>query len=257
MQFCFNGQFLDSPTEVDIDINNEGNPNPSVFETMRTYNCKDLFAVEEHLKRLFKSAKILNITPNTTPEKIKESLNKVVEVNSSPSFDLRIKILLAKDFFWINTQQLTPAPSEIYTKGVEVLSKTFERPTPEAKYSNPNYRHFRESLKGNGFEVIFFDHQGFLREGNISNVFAVFGNTVVTPDERILHGVTRQKVIELINKDQDLTLELREIHQDELQKADEIFLTNTTKEVVPIRKWGKWKNDKFPVAKKLREKFLE
>ncbi|MCF7830816.1 aminotransferase class IV [Candidatus Gracilibacteria bacterium] len=256
MKFCFNGQLLDSPDKAKVDVtNNTRTSQSSVFETMRTYNSKDIFAVEEHLKRLFRSAEILNISPCTTQEKIRESLYKVVEVNSSPDFDLRIKILLTKNYFWIHTQKLISAPEEIYTKGVEVRSETFERPFPEAKYASPAYLFFIESLQENQFEVIFFDRQGYLREGNISNVFAVFSNTVVTPDERVLHGVTRNKVIELINKDQDLTLNLREIHKKELQKADEIFLTNTTKEIIPIRKWNKWENKNFMVAQKLREEF--
>jgi len=255
MQFCFNGRFFDSSEEAGINIKDEENSPQTVFETMRTYNSKDLFAVEEHLKRLLRSSKILGFSSSIKIEKIKNALKKIVEINASPDFNLRIKILLTENSFWIYTQPLTLVPAEIYTKGVEIRSKTFSRPTPEAKYPNPSYRHFQESLKGNEFETIFFDKNGYLREGNISNVFAVFGNTVVTPKERVLHGITRRKVIELIKKDKNLILSLREIHKDELQKADEIFLTNTTKEIVPVKKWNKWENDEFAVAQKLRKNF--
>ncbi len=255
MKFCLDGEFFDSPEESGIDVNKEEITNPSVFETLRTYDSHNIFAVEEHLKRLFKSAEILNITPYATQKTIEESLEKIVKANFSLSFDLRIKILLTKDYFWINTQKLISAPEKIYTQGVEVRSETFERPNSKAKYSSPKYLSFMESLRKEEFEIIFFDNKNFLREGNISNVFAVFGNTIVTPEERVLHGITRKKITELIKKDKNLTLEQREIHQDELQKADEIFLTNTTKEIVPVRKWGKWERQDFTVAQELRRKF--
>jgi len=76
----------------------------------------------------------------------------------------------------------------------------------------------------------------------------------VTPDKNILKGVTRSRVLK-IAQEQGLDIQLREIAWEELLKADEIFLTNTSKEVLPVRKWGSWTRDQFPVAQQLRKAF--
>jgi len=66
--------------------------------------------------------------------------------------------------------------------------------------------------------------------------------------------VTREKVVQLIGEN-NIPFEEREISREELMTADEIFLTNTTKEIIPVRKWGGWRSGAFEIAQKLRELF--
>ncbi len=256
MKFCFNGELLESSEAAQISVLDESvQYGISVFETLRTYHSREIFCVEKHLERLFHSAEILKIAPFVTRTKIEKALERTVQANANPDFNLRLKILLAANFFWIRCEKLEEMPDAWYSKGVVVQSAVHERIFPEAKFSSPAYRFFQMQQTPGMWETIFFDRQGFLREGNISNVFAVFGKVVATPDERILRGVTREKVIALVGTCHGMSLQLREIHRDELAKADEIFLTNTTKEVVSVQKWETWKSQNFAIAKMLREKF--
>jgi len=233
-----------------------------VFETLRTYPLNNIFAQEEHLDRLFRSAEILelDLAPlraqfPATPlrDVLKTSLQKAVSDAQSKN-DLRIKISLSEKNFWIEIQDLVPAPEDWYEKGIEIIDAEFERPFAEAKYANSFYAYFAKRQSESVFETIFFNQNRQLREGNISNVFAVFGNVLVTPDKNILKGVTRSRVLK-IAQEQGLDIQLREIAWEELLKADEIFLTNTSKEVLPVRKWGSWTRDQFPVAQQLRKAF--
>lgn len=253
MKFCFNGSLFESEKEAPISALSEAVIyGRSVFETLRTYNTNKVFAVSEHLKRLALSAQILRLhIPSSRIQHIEESLKKIVMENALPHTNLRIRIFLATDFFTITTHPLEEKPASWYEHGVAIEDAVFERPFPEAKATSPVYKFFLESHTPDIFETIFFDRQGFLREGNISNVFAVFGKEIATPDERILQGITREKVLQLVGTCHGMSPRLREIHRDELLKADEIFLTNTTKGIVPVRKWGKWERKNTAVVQSL------
>ncbi|MCF7917747.1 aminotransferase class IV [Candidatus Gracilibacteria bacterium] len=266
MKFCSNGKFFTSSHQAGVNCSvDETQFAKSVFETLRTYQGSVIFAKEEHLDRLWKSAELLSIalpplkkSPKETKQFISDSLDVCVKHNHLEKSDLRIKVLVRSTHFWITTEKLVPLSKEEYEKGVVVVDKTFDRPFAYAKYTTPVYKKVIES-QGDAFETIFFDTAGFLREGNISNVFAVFGDTVITPERNILHGVTREKVLSLPlwqrGNEGDLQVETREIHRDELLTADEIFLTNTTKEIIPVREWRNWRGTSFEVAKKLRKEF--
>ncbi|OGR88813.1 MAG: hypothetical protein A3A86_07585 [Elusimicrobia bacterium RIFCSPLOWO2_01_FULL_60_11] len=92
-----------------------------------------------------------------------------------------------------------------------------------------------EALKTGAFEGVFLNLEGFVAEGTISNIFMVKRGVVKTPslDCGILEGVTRRSVLELARKDRVRVVESR-IPLKELLAADEVFLTSTTMEVMPV-----------------------
>ncbi|GEM_PF-1741235 len=233
-----------------------------VFETFRTYELSTIFAQEEHLDRLLASAEMLALDLSPVKAKfpatpLRDVLRKALQeaVNhTAPKQDLRIKLSLSEHNFWIKVQDLAPAQESWYEKGVEIIDAEFERPFAEAKYTSWVYPYFAQKQPTDVFETIFFDRDKNLREGNISNVFGVFGNIIATSDKNILKGVTRSHVIECA-QEAGFQLQLREVSWAELLKADEIFLTNTSKEVLPVGKWGSWTRSVFPVAKTLRTYF--
>ncbi len=281
MKVCFNGDFGEEGdfTSVISPFSDSVQFGQAVFETLRTYDGDRVFVVEEHLDRLFESARILklnfketvyaqnlSVSPVVEPalfikgsenllrEKIFTCLQELVDKNKIPGKDLRIKIFLAEDFFWIRSQVLDEMSDEFYDQGVVVDDMIFERTFPRAKWINPAYPYFQKIRPEGIFETICFTEAGFLREGTISNVFMVSDGVVTTPEKNILLGVTRQKVIETAER-LGYKTEEREIGQEELQSADEIFLTCTSKEVIPVRQWGDWQSQGFCIAKKLRERF--
>jgi len=217
----------------------------AVFETMRTYGGK-VFALNEHLERLFRSAELLGIDPKHSQADV------LREIGYCPT-ESKVRVHLTAEKF---TVQILPLPSvdpRIYNEGVMVCDRVFERPFPRAKYETLMYEEILNA-QGECFETLFFSNDGFLREGNISNVFAVFDRKVVTPKKKILLGITREKVVQLIGEN-NIPFEEREISREELMTADEIFLTNTTKEIIPVRKWGGWEGNSFDVSQKLRALF--
>ncbi|MCF7812583.1 aminotransferase class IV [Candidatus Gracilibacteria bacterium] len=255
MEFFLNGKAFSSAKKAGIDYKKDEQLFArSVFETLRTYNGK-IFALQEHLDRLWQSAQLLDISLPASKKIITEALQECAKCNNIAKSELRLKVLLKKEYFWIRSGKIIPLPASTYKKGVEVCDATFDRPFARAKYSSPAYEKFRALQEGHEFfETLLFDTDGFLREGNISNVFALFGKTIVTPEEKILLGVTREKTLSLM-KSEKIPFELRDIHREELHEADEIFLTNTTKEIIPVSQWGTWRAQSLNTAKKLRELF--
>jgi branched-chain amino acid aminotransferase len=217
----------------------------AVFETMRTYGGK-VFALDEHLERLFRSAELLGIEPRHSQADI------LREIGYLPT-ESKVRVHLTAEKFSVQILPLPSVDQTIYTEGVEVCERIFERPFPRAKYETQIYEEILNA-QGEYFETLFFSEEGFLREGNISNVFAVMNGKVVTPKNNILLGVTREKIIQLI-RENDISFEEREISREELLKADEIFLTNTTKEIIPVRKWEEWERGEFKIATELRVLF--
>ncbi|MGH7228659.1 MAG: aminotransferase class IV, partial [Nitrospiraceae bacterium] len=98
----------------------------------------------------------------------------------------------------------------------------------------PNVMARQQAKEAGAFEAIFV-RAGEVIEGAVSNVMMVRSGVLVTAlaDERILSGVTRAVVLDLARKE-GIPVEERAIRVEELRGADEIFLTGTTVEILPV-----------------------
>ncbi len=114
--------------------------------------------------------------------------------------------------------------------------------------------------KENGFETtLLLDHQGNVTEGPGFNVFAVCGDRVVTPDQGVLHGITRQTVLDMAQAE-GLRVETRALPLEELQNADEVFLSSSGGGVIPVAQVDDrhFSNGAAgPVAQRLRRSYFE
>jgi branched-chain amino acid aminotransferase len=213
------------------------------FDFMRTYNGKVIF-IKDHVQRLFRSAQQIGIDlPVSEPELIhwvEETLkrNPPVESNvrilvtggSSPDFITphgrpRIAIMVAP---------LSPYPQTWYTDGAKIITVACSRSIPGAK--SIDYIRaimvLAEGRQKGAIEAVYLDAGGFVREGTTSNIFAVIDGKLATPGTGILHGITRQKVLELAKT--ICAVDIREIHRSELAQADEVFITSSNRLIVPI-----------------------
>jgi branched-chain amino acid aminotransferase len=93
-----------------------------------------------------------------------------------------------------------------------------------------------ESHQGGYDEAIMLDHEGFVSEGSGENIFVVRDGTVITPPagSPILEGISRDSIITIAG-DLGIPVEQRNIGREELVEADEVFLTGTAAELVPVR----------------------
>ncbi|GAB5449161.1 aminotransferase class IV [Gymnodinialimonas sp.] len=133
----------------------------------------------------------------------------------------------------------------------------------DPKVKNYHWGDFTGGLfeaKDNGFEtVLLLDHEGNVTEGPGFNVFAVFGDRIVTSDHGVLHGISRKTVLEMA-VEAGLRVETRALPLDEFLEADEVFLSSSGGGVIPVARVDerRFSNGAVgPVALDLRARYFD
>ncbi|CAM3765754.1 D-amino-acid transaminase [Mesobacillus zeae] len=249
MEFVMlNGEVMSRET-AKVDIEDRGYQfGDGVYEVIRVYNRK-LFTAAEHLRRLEESAKKVGINVPYSIDEIQSMLEELIERN---------KIVLGIVYLQF-TRGISPrkhtfpgeevAPTFVaYTRHVgrpaEKLEKGMKAITEEdirwlrcdIKSLNllGNLLASQKAAESGCDEAIL--HRGeTVTEGSHTNVSIVVDGKVVThaADNFILNGISRQKMLEICRRN-DVPVIERNFTVDELLKADEVFLTGTTIEVVPV-----------------------
>ena len=215
-----------------------------VCDIMRTYKGKPYF-LNEHIQRLENSAKKIGLS---LPWQTQDIINIVLETikKNQPIDEINIRTIItggsSPDFFYpqgrprliILITNINKLPDSWYEKGVKVITQRIERTLPDAKVISyiPAAMALKEAIKNNGIEAIYINRNMEALEGTTSNLFAFFDNTLVTPRDGVLKGITRQAILSLAKK--IYNTEEKPIRLEHLLKADEIFITGTNKCVVPV-----------------------
>ncbi|TDK43145.1 aminotransferase class IV [Antarcticimicrobium luteum] len=137
------------------------------------------------------------------------------------------------------------------------------RDSVDPKVKNYHWGDFTSGLyeaKDQEFETtLLLDHEGNVTEGPGFNVFAVFGNRVVTSDHGVLHGITRRTVLEMAAA-QGFAVETRPLPLEELWAADEVFLSSSGGGVIPVAQVDERRFSNGapgPAARTLRQTYFE
>jgi len=226
-----------------------------VFEGLRSYGGK-VFRLERHVERLYNSAKAIWLTIPLSPKQMCEAINDTVRANDIVDGYIRAVVTRGAGSLGLdpnkcsNPQVIIIAdaialyPPELYQKGLEIVSVSVMRTHPAAL--NPRIKSLNylnnilakiEGLQAGCIEALMLNHKGEVSECTGDNIFLVRKGVLYTPpiDAGILEGVTRDAVIELA---QAAGVEVREIPltKHDVYIADEVFLTGTAAEVVPVVK---------------------
>ncbi len=223
----------------------------AVFDFLRTYNGKP-FYLNEHLKRLLNSAKLIGLKHNYSLNSLRKIVLKTLEKNKLKEANIRIYLTggEAKDFLTPSKPNLiviiTPIkklPEYLYTKGGKLITKISERILPQAKtiVYTEGIKFLQEAKRKGAIEVLLISKDGKILECTTSNFFAVINKKLITPPkDKILEGITRKVVFQLAKKLKISVLE-RDINFGEIKKFKEAFITATNKEILPIVKIDKIK----------------
>ncbi len=259
MYYILNGKLVEGKKAV-IPVTDHGFLyGDAIYETMRTRNG-DVWLFNEHFKRFKDSAKIVGIKIPYKKSEIYEQIIGLIKKNRLK--EARIRITLSRgssgfDFgpaknptFLVEARKLTYPPKELYEKGIPAVTFEIERPMAKIKTTSmlPSILAHRYALKKKAHEAFLIDHRGRVTEGSMSNVFFVKRGKVFTPKKYILEGTVRRLVIKETRAKQT-TIKYRD-----LSKMDEVFITSTTKGILPVTKInGKKVGDGKvgPVTKKL------
>lgn len=243
-----NGRFLPWQ-EATVSVDDRGFQfGDAVYEVMRTYRGVP-FELAAHLVRLNRSALELSITQPYTRTQWTQWIQQGLSLAGYQDAKIYIQItrgVAPRDHNFpsdcpptvvMTIREFHPLPLEVRRVGVSACTTEDLRwGRCDIKSVNllANVLAREEAKKAGVFEAILV-RDGLVMEGALSNVMAVHGGVVMTAPEgpRILSGVTRTVVLELAKKD-DLVIEERFISVDVLYRAEEVFLTGTTLEVLGV-----------------------
>lgn len=224
-----------------------------IYETMRAYDGK-LFLLKNHLQRLKRSASGILMKLPMPIESIGETLNESLRVNKLQDAYVRLHIsrgpgeigldpaLCVAPTMVIIAKPFHDYPAEYYDRGVPVAIVKTRRNHPLAlppaiKGTNflNNILAKIEAIKAGAFEGIMLNVAGFIAEGTISNIFMVKKGVLYTPhkDAGLLEGVTRDLVLRLAKK-KKIPVKEALLRPKDLLSAAEVFITNSTVEVLPV-----------------------
>jgi branched-chain amino acid aminotransferase len=255
----------------------------SVFEGIRCYktaNGPSVFRLDEHIDRLFNSAKIYRMELPYTRRKIVKVCLETIEKNELAEcyirpvvyrgyrelgvnpFNCPVEVAVA---VWKWGQYLGPGA---LTKGVDVMVSSWNRMAPNTfpamAKAGANYMNSQlvkmEAITYGFTEGIVLDVFGFVSEGSGENIFVVKDGVLYTPPlgATILPGITRDAVI-TIAEDMGLKVVQDMFLREFMYIADEVFFTGSAAEISPIRSIDKnviGKGRRGPITKKLQEALL-
>ena len=239
--FYVDGQFVDEDKAV-LSVNDMAVLRGyGIFDFMRTYNKKP-FYLKAHIDRLYRSADHVGLQVSCTREKLFGIVMETLARNDYEESNVRIVFTGG-----ISPDSVTPAhngklmvmvtpmhnfPDRWYERGVKIITSRVERYIPEAK--STNYMNavltLQDAKKAGAVESVYVDRQGRVLEGTTTNIFLLIEDRWVTSDRGILKGITRAVVIDLMNEE----IELRDLDQGDIDRSEEILITASNKEVVPV-----------------------
>lgn len=227
----------------------------SVYETIRAYAGVP-FALGEHLARLYNSMRRLRITPNVERDTIEARIEGTLA--AAKVRDAYIRIIVTRgtgqDFglassldnpgpVYVMVKAYKPPPREWYEQGISVMIPVVRRVGRDAldpAIKSGNYLNsilaMLEAKEAGADDAILLTSTGLVTEATTSSLFAVIDGAVVTPplSAGILDGITRRHLLAALRESGKPASELN-LTEADLKRADELFVTSTLKEVVPIR----------------------
>jgi branched-chain amino acid aminotransferase len=213
----------------------------AVFDYVRTLNGK-LFHFPDYLERLRKSASALYLELPYSDEEIFEITTRLIGESDLKNPAVRLILTGGKaqeqagfdrPNFIIVTEELPYHPTELYIYGAKLITLEYQRELPHVKTTNYLNSIRLDALKREkgAFNMLYY-HQNRVTECPRDNFFIFVGDTLITPKDDVLQGITRKQILRLSRE--HFSLEVREVSAEELSFADEAFTTSTSKGVIPI-----------------------
>ena len=244
-----------------------------IWDSLRYHNNNFIF-LKEHLDRLYKDAKLIDLKIHLTRKKLSEALIKTIKINKMKT-DIHIRIIVSRGIkstpyqspkVTISKPTIIIIPEykkpdiKTYKKGLKLVTvKTIRGPI---NVQNPQINSLSklncilaciEANKKNADEALMFDINGNIATNNSTHFFFVKNKTVFTSTGKYcVTGITRQKIIDLCKKNK-IKVKEKNFKLNEVLNADEAFCTGSFAGIVPVNQINKKKYSlkKNPITKEL------
>jgi len=230
-----------------------------VFEGIRVYNGR-VFKLKSHLKRLFNSEKVIRLEIQYSLEQLEQAIRQTLQANQRSEGYIRLcatrgigtlglnPFICQHASVFIIADSIALYPAELYENGLEVIIASTTRNHPNSlspRIKSMNYLNNIlakiEAIDAGALEAVMLNHLGFVAECTGDNIFIIrelVGKlTLITPPLHagMLEGLT-MKTVEQLARDMKIPILKTDLTRYDLYTADEMFLTGTAAEVIPVTK---------------------
>lgn len=241
----------------------------AVFDVMPMENGKP-FLWDRHFDRLIRSAEVLGLAVPVSKDEYQTILEELLKRNQEhgklsfrtvlsggPSMDSFVP-QAGQETFLVLAEPAHAYPESVFADGVKAITLEYERPLPQVKLANHAIAisDLPRRREAGAFEAIYVSG-GEISEASQSNVFIVKDGKLATTWENVLHGITQGLVLELARA-AGIVAEKRSVTLAELLAADEVFMTGSSKRIVPVVRIDETvirEGVPGPVARQLMEAF--
>lgn len=217
---------------------------------LRGYGLFDFFLVkkgrplffEDYLDRFHHSADFLHLEVPFSREVLRQQIMQLIRANGEQEAGLKLVLTggYSTDGYAPSTPNLVIVqsplpvyPSTRYEDGVRLMLHEYHRTLSTAKSINYIMGiNLLPQMRAAGAEDVLFHFDEKVFETTRANFFIVKDESVITPADGILAGITRKKTLEIAGE--HYTVDLRDLRLEELQTADEAFITSSTKNIMPV-----------------------
>lgn len=252
MKIGWNGQIVDEQEAVISVLDHGFLYGVGCFETFRTYQ-RQPFALDRHLDRMERSCISIGIQWQADRPAMRELITELIDANKLEEAYIRVSVsggvgqvgLPSGPYQHPNViVYMKSLPAETKERSLQLLR--LRRNTPEGEHRLKSFHYLNNILAkqemnqyswAQGAEGLFLDEKGRVAEGIVSNVFFMRGGKLYTPsiETGILPGITRALVMEMVKEELPFISIVEDMFSlEELCCADEIFLTNSIQEIVPV-----------------------
>jgi len=240
MAFCyFNGELVDE-AEASISIHNLGvHRGFGIFDFFKARNGKPTF-FEDYLDRFDNSQQFLHLSRHISKEEVQSAVGALLEKNGFANSSLKLLLLgdgvdaddaISPLFFIINA----PFEEALGIPETNLILEDYVRENPMIKSINyfTSYQVHQRKKKYSAMDVLYHKN-GIVSEASRSNVFIVKDGVLLTPEKNILHGITRKHILKIAEG--VIETHIQDVTVDDVLSADEVFISGTIKEVMPVLK---------------------
>jgi len=211
-------------------------PADGVYTITNTYYSTKVLKIDAHLTRLEDSAQRINMPLTYERKALRQILRQMI--TDSGFGDVRFRITVAPslgDDMVISIEPFVDMLAELKTTGVRVISAP-NQARDNARAKTTDWMHARKALTQampeGIYDTILEDTNGNLLEGLGANFYAIQDGLLYTAELNILHGISRQVVLEVAPD--IIPVQLKPIHRDDISQLNEAFLTSSSRRVIPI-----------------------
>ncbi|NOY54225.1 MAG: aminodeoxychorismate lyase [Deltaproteobacteria bacterium] len=274
MKVYINGDFFE-PQEARVSVFDHGFLyGDGIFETLRSYRGR-IFRFDDHFDRLQASADKIALPLPWKKEDCRNLLKEALQINDCPDALLRLSLsrgegppgldpaLCKKPTIVVMVRPFHGYPPEDYARGVTIAVVSVRKNLTSALDAGIKSTNFLnnilakiEAKNAAAMEGVLLNQDGFLTEGTVSNLFFVSHNILCTPSTEcgILEGITRKVILELA-REEKIVVHEGTFPPEALSNADEVFLTNTSYEVMPVNRVDRQSFRVGPITRRLMEAY--